>query len=57
MIGHWHRLPREVVKSPSLEVFKTHEDVALSDVVSGHGGNKLRLDYVILEVFPTLMTL
>ncbi len=57
MIGHWHRLPREVVKSPSLEVFKTHGDVALSDVVSGHGGNKLRLDYVILEVFPTLMTL
>jgi len=57
VIGHWHRLPREVVKSPSLEVFKTHEDVALSDVVSGHGGNKLRLDYVILEVFPPLMTL
>ena len=45
------------MKPVSLEVFKTHGDVALSDVVSGHGGNKLRLDYVILEVFPTLMTL
>ena len=27
-----------VVDSPSLEVFKNHGDVALRDVVSGHGG-------------------
>ena len=29
---------QEVVKSPSLEVFKSHGDVALRDVGSGHGG-------------------
>ncbi|KFQ40642.1 hypothetical protein N332_01571, partial [Mesitornis unicolor] len=26
---HWNRLPRETVKSPSLETFKTHLDVFL----------------------------
>jgi len=33
MVRHWHRLPREVVESPSLETFKKCVGMALRDVV------------------------
>jgi len=30
---HWHRLPREVVESPSLEIFKTRLDAGLCSLL------------------------
>jgi len=38
VLWHWHRLPREVVGSLSLEVLQNCGDVALKDTVCGHGG-------------------
>ena len=29
VMEHWNRLPREVVESPSMEIFKTHLDAYL----------------------------
>jgi len=31
-VSHWNRLPREVVESPSLELFRKHVDMALWDM-------------------------
>ena len=33
MVRHWHRLPREAVDAPPLEVFKARLDGALGNLV------------------------
>ncbi|KFO80343.1 hypothetical protein N303_02124, partial [Cuculus canorus] len=33
VVRHWHRLPREAVDAPSLEVFKARLDGALGSLI------------------------
>jgi len=54
VVRQWHRLPGEVGESPSLEVFKKRVNVALRDVVSGHGGDGMVVGQMILVVFSNL---
>lgn len=41
VLRYWYRLPREMVDSPFLEMFKACGDVTLRDTVSGHCGDGL----------------
>lgn len=48
---------REVVESPSLEVYKKHVDVILGSMVSGHAGGKLAVVLDLRGLFQTFMIL
>lgn len=49
---HWNRLPKDMVESLSLEAFKNRVDVALKDVVIGHGGGGLAVGLDDLSGLP-----
>lgn len=58
VVWQWHRLPRDMVESLPLGVFKKRVGVVLRNVVSENGGDELTVGLGDLRgLFQTLMIL
>ena len=63
---HWHRFPREVVESPSLEILKSHLDKVLdtaraeelnTDFQRSHPTSSIHIKEGLAQIFSTVTSI